>query len=186
MLEGAQQGKWTALYANGERSQEGFYEKGRRDGLWTEWFENGRTRVSGLYKPVASMASGFISSVQAFASFRKPIKMVAVMVLLAGGMKMDWINGLVHIQGTFSLDLGLNTTEIAARSPKAISQRAYVLESGVIGLRMDKFRRKGSSSPEIRSKSGVFGIPRGFLLADLITEGRPCALAPSQKRRPAP
>ena len=43
----------------------------------------------GFTRLVASMASGFISSVQVFASFRKPIKMVAVLVLLAGGMKMD-------------------------------------------------------------------------------------------------
>ena len=42
----------------------------------------------GFTRSVASMASGFISSVQAFASFRKTIKMVAVLVPHADGLKM--------------------------------------------------------------------------------------------------
>lgn len=42
-----ERGPWTYWFPNGERREQGTYERGRRVGEWTQWYPNGQRRSRG-------------------------------------------------------------------------------------------------------------------------------------------
>ena len=47
---GVLQGKWTKVYKNGNKAEEGDYKNGLKNGSWKAWFSSGEIHYSCLYK----------------------------------------------------------------------------------------------------------------------------------------